>query len=108
MKIRIVAILITFCLLLSGCVNTQASGVPQDFKPVSMTLDGKYSAVFNEDLAVNFQKTVLNTMQPVEKQEVGEEYRFTLAEQPERCIENINLRFLQRRNYSKAKWDVTA
>lgn len=82
MKNRIFAILSVFCLLISGCGKIQTNGVPQNFKPVSMSLDGEYSAVFNEDYAVAFKKTILDTMQPAKTQKVESRYRFTLMEQP--------------------------
>lgn len=82
MKNRILAILFVFCLLISGCEKTQTNGVPQNFKPVSMSLDGEYSAIFNEDYAVAFKEMILDTMQPAETQEADGEYRFTLMEQP--------------------------
>ena len=80
MKNRFFTILSIFCLILSGC--GKSNGVPQNFKPASMSLDGKYDAVFNEDYAADFQKKVLDTMQPTEMQEVGEDYCFTLLEEP--------------------------
>jgi len=82
MRNKILAILFVFCLLISGCGKTQTNGVPQNFKPVSMSLEGKCSAVFNEEYTVKFKKTVLDKMEATKTQVVGDEYCFILMEQP--------------------------